>query len=251
MKNKNFFRIAGLGAGLALVAAVAGCMSPARAPEGQKSETPPPAVQGERQAAAVPSEAATATGPTAEVKKEAIKTPAGSNPAPRVYSPDDPDNPIYLGTGGRLAGRGDPNRPASDAYRVGMGAHSPALQSAGVHKDKFGLIDWVAMVDKDVIRPISSLEAGAEEAPPLEMDIVISPKSDFVKDVVFPHRQHTYWNSCAACHDKLFVMAKGENKMTMKGITEGKWCGACHGKVAFPLADCARCHSREKAAGGV
>ena len=32
----------------------------------------------------------------------------------------------------------------------------------------------------------------------------------------------------------------------MTNIIEGQFCGVCHGKVAFPLTDCARCHTTMK-----
>ncbi len=53
---------------------------------------------------------------------------------------------------------------------------------------------------------------------------------------------------CAECHakPKLFEMKKGKDKMTMKDMNEGKFCGACHdGKAAFSVkteADCVKCH---------
>lgn len=55
---------------------------------------------------------------------------------------------------------------------------------------------------------------------------------------------------CADCHTKpkLFEMKKGKDKMTMKDMNEGKYCGACHdGKKAFSVktpADCAKCHKK-------
>ena len=173
----------------------------------------------------------------------------GDSSKQRVYKPDDPDNPIYLGSDGKLAGRGDPNKPVSEAYLIGLGQHADILNAAP-YKDKFGLVDWVKMVDKKIVNPLGSLNGTEEAEPQMDMDIVISPKSDFIKDVVFSHNLHTFWLGCSACHDKLFIMAKGENKMTMKGISENKWCGACHGKVAFPLTDCMRCHSKTKIAVG-
>lgn len=215
-------KLACLWGGVVLLIGLAGCMSPRNISELQDGE------------------AGKAGSPLA------VNVQAQAKPPLRALSPEDPASPIYLGIGGRLAGRGDPSRPASEAYRAGMAERPPALQIAGIAKDKFGLVNWVAMVDAGVIQPKESLDPAAESAPPLELDIVIKPRSDFVKDVVFPHRQHTYWFDCAACHPALFVMGKGQNKMSMKEIGEGKWCGSCHGKVAFPLADCARCHSREK-----
>lgn len=55
---------------------------------------------------------------------------------------------------------------------------------------------------------------------------------------------------CADCHTKpkLFEMKKGKDKLTMKDMNEGKFCGACHdGKKAFSVktpGDCAKCHKK-------
>jgi len=55
---------------------------------------------------------------------------------------------------------------------------------------------------------------------------------------------------CADCHTKpkLFAMKKGTDKLTMKDMNDGKFCGACHdGKAAFSVkapADCAKCHKK-------
>lgn len=169
---------------------------------------------------------------------------------PVKINPNDPKNTIYLGGDGKLAGTGDVNKPVSAAYNSGGALHPPALQAATTPKDKFGLANWVAMVNQGLIQPKGSLDPAAIEAPVFDLDVVIPSKSDFVKDVLFTHRVHNYWFNCDSCHPKFFEMAKGTTKMNMKGIGEGKWCGACHSKVAFPLTDCVRCHSQEKAAVG-
>jgi c(7)-type cytochrome triheme protein len=55
---------------------------------------------------------------------------------------------------------------------------------------------------------------------------------------------------CPDCHTKpkLFEMKKGKDKITMKDMNEGKFCGGCHdGKKAFSVkaeADCAKCHKK-------
>jgi c(7)-type cytochrome triheme protein len=113
-------------------------------------------------------------------------------------------------------------------------------------KDRYGLIDWVKLVKGNMIAPKPSLDPTFEEMPPLNMDVLIEAKGDFVDDVVYPHWIHTYWLKCDVCHPKIFIPAKGQNNMTMVGIAEGKWCGRCHGKVAFPLTDCSRCHVKPK-----
>ena len=162
------------------------------------------------------------------------------------YGPDDARSSIYLSVTGKMAGRGDPGGAVSEAYRIGMGDHPDALASASLPKDKFGLIDWIALSDQKIINPKDSLKAGAPVIPPFDMNVLIESKGDFVNDVNFPHKQHTYWLKCENCHTGIFIMAKGKNNMTMQGITKGKWCGRCHGIVSFPLTDCARCHDTPK-----
>lgn len=65
--------------------------------------------------------------------------------------PNSPTSKIYLGSDGKLAGTGSPDRPASEVYRLGKGVHPQALSMPGLPKDKFGLIDWALMVKKKVI----------------------------------------------------------------------------------------------------
>jgi c(7)-type cytochrome triheme protein len=64
-------------------------------------------------------------------------------------------------------------------------------------------------------------------------------------DIIFSHAKHTVWNGCELCHPEIFVgVKKGATKYSMVEIFEGKYCGACHVTVAFPLIDCGRCHTR-------
>ena len=59
----------------------------------------------------------------------------------------------------------------------------------------------------------------------------------------FPHLDHTLWLDCSNCHDKLFKKEPGSNRYSMLAILDGEQCGVCHGAVAFPLTECARCHN--------
>lgn len=163
-----------------------------------------------------------------------------------AIDPDDPNSVLYLDTSGNKAGLGDPNHPASASVRAGMGWHPRALSASGLPLDRYGLVDWAKLVREGKIKPRHSLDPNEEEMPPLPMDVLIIAKSDFVDDVIYPHEIHTYWLKCEVCHPKIFIPAKGENHMTMSGIAEGEWCGRCHGKVAFPLTDCTRCHVSPK-----
>ncbi len=226
----------------------------ARKATGEMAERPPapvtaakppltPAVAAPQQKTAAPLPAT-----TAEAEPTAVEAPAPKKPrtALPTFGPDDPRSGIYLSITGKMARMGDPSDVASDAYRYGRGEHPKALAGVGLPKDKFGLIDWMAIVNEGIIKPRGSIKPGVPEMPPFDMDVLIKAKGDFVNDVLFPHKAHTYWLKCENCHTGIFIMAKGKNKMTMQGIVEGKWCGRCHGKVAFPLTDCNRCHQTPK-----
>ena len=71
-----------------------------------------------------------------------------------------------------------------------------------------------------------------------------SPSLPGLPDIIFSHSKHVAWTGCGMCHPNVFALETGKTKMTMKEISEGKFCGICHGKVAFPLNDCAKCHSK-------
>lgn len=163
--------------------------------------------------------------------------------------PSDPASVIYLDTKGNPAGVGDPNKPASLAYKQGAGWHPQALSATALPKDRYGLIDWAKIVREKLIDPKFSLDpADDSEMPPLQMDVLITAKGDFVDDVIYPHEMHTYWLKCEVCHPQIFIPAQGQNNMTMTGIVNGQWCGRCHNIVAFPLTDCKKCHSSPKSA---
>ncbi|MBI5827250.1 MAG: hypothetical protein HZB22_05950 [Deltaproteobacteria bacterium] len=186
-----------------------------------------------------------------DAAQKSDKEAASSTSTVPKLDPSDPTSVIYLDTSGKPAGVGDPNRPPSVAYQAGKGWHPAALSVAGLPKDRYGLIDWAKLVREKLIKPRFSLDPNDEEMEPLQMDILIPAKGDYVNDVIYPHEMHTYWLKCEVCHPKIFIPAKGQNNMTMVGIVQGQWCGRCHGKVSFPLTDCNRCHvsPKKKAAG--
>jgi c(7)-type cytochrome triheme protein len=106
-------------------------------------------------------------------------------------------------------------------------------------------VDWAAALKFGVIRPIDSLDPNRKTMPAIDFNVVFKVKGD-LPDVVYPHFPHTVWLDCKNCHPSIFVMRAGVNQVTMNGIMRGEFCGRCHGKVAFPLYDCNRCHSRPK-----
>lgn len=112
-------------------------------------------------------------------------------------------------------------------------------------KDNAGNVDWVKALSQGLIKPLESLDPKKPPTPVIDLDIVFKVKGD-LPDVVYPHYPHTQWLSCSNCHPKIFIMQAGANKITMKKIEEGQFCGRCHGVVAFPLSNCTRCHSKPK-----
>ena len=62
-----------------------------------------------------------------------------------------------------------------------------------------------------------------------------------VFDAYFPHSAHTEWVACDQCHPRIFRHRGTE--VTMADVMGGKYCGECHGTVAFqPEFACERCH---------
>jgi c(7)-type cytochrome triheme protein len=151
------------------------------------------------------------------------------------------------------------NAKASNAPPMSDGIHDPANSGTAVlqppseafaelPKAKDGnLVDWVKALDQGLIRPWFDLEDPEAEPDILDMNIIREVKGS-MPDVVYPHAQHTQWLDCSNCHDEIFVPEKGANQISMAGILLGQKCGFCHGKVAFPISDCRRCHSKPKTA---
>jgi c(7)-type cytochrome triheme protein len=142
-------------------------------------------------------------------------------------------------------------KPADDGIHdpTNRGTHSlqwPSEAFQGLPKTRDGnRVDWVKALDKGLIRPWIDLED--PKAEPFIMDLVIVREvKGSMPDVVYPHKQHTQWLDCSNCHDGIFLPEKGANQISMAGILLGRQCGVCHGRVAFPVSDCRRCHSRPK-----
>lgn len=157
-----------------------------------------------------------------------------------------------------------------EIYGLDKAANIPtdAAPALGVlSKDKFGGVNWTKAVLEGTIRPRDTIGEN-ELAPPFapartfksrdEMIgrsvagdehfkklIVLQVKNHLMADVLFPHGMHTYWVGCDSCHPVPFATTAGGTRMSFKEITQGKFCGKCHGKVAFPLGpmdNCRRCH---------
>ena len=136
----------------------------------------------------------------------------------------------------RCHGRPDPARQLREfnAFAEGM-----PRRAVG------GSIDWEEAETQGRIRPVDHVEGVSIRRPALKMDkeISIESRGTWMSDVLFSHKKHAIWNGCEVCHPEIFPSTKhGTVKYTMMEISAGGYCGVCHQKVAFPIADCERCH---------
>jgi len=114
-------------------------------------------------------------------------------------------------------------------------------------------IDWEEAEVKGLIKPVDFLEGVSRERPSLkaQKDFSIAVKSSWMEKVLFSHKKHAVWNGCEVCHPEIFpAVQKGATKYTMFQIVDGRYCGACHDRVAFPLQACQRCHTQPVEMGG-
>jgi len=137
--------------------------------------------------------------------------------------------------------------------------HSAGLKNAGKEYDfakitkgypreRFGNgIDWEKIEKDGIIQLSDFLEGVSIERKPLtvQKDFSMQAKEAGMPEIIFSHKKHITWNGCELCHPEIFLgVKKGMTKYSMPEIYEGKYCGVCHGSVAFPLMDCQRCHSK-------
>lgn len=123
---------------------------------------------------------------------------------------------------------------------------SPREAFASLPKSNAGnRVDWVKALGQKSIAPRWDRTDPNAEPVSLDLNIVREVKGS-MPDVVYPHKQHTEWLDCSNCHPAIFVPQKGANQISMASILLGEKCGACHGRVAFPVSECRLCHSRKK-----
>lgn len=123
-------------------------------------------------------------------------------------------------------------------------AKAYARFAAGMPRARSGAVDWEAAEATWKIHPIDHVEGVsiARDAIRRDQDVTITSQG-WMADVVFSHRKHAAWNGCEVCHPDIFPPAQGAVRYTMVQISSGEACGACHGKVAFDLGECDRCHA--------
>lgn len=122
----------------------------------------------------------------------------------------------------------------------------PALLKTLPH-DAAGYPDMMAAFNEQKIDPLPGVEQDHVVPKPKKVvDLDITLIAEGKTKCSFSHQVHTTWLTCKSCHTSLFKMKTGE-AMSMDEIGDGKLCGFCHGKVAFPIkGECARCHPAMK-----
>ena len=131
-----------------------------------------------------------------------------------------------------------PEQPKTPAERVRTWS-----QVAELLPSRYGAPDWVKALEEGVIAPRAGVDPAAAHLPAVPLDVKMVPAESPAFQALFPHQAHTAVLSCESCHPAIFQMRKGGNEISMAGMRDGKTCGICHGKVAFGLDQCARCHA--------
>jgi c(7)-type cytochrome triheme protein len=109
------------------------------------------------------------------------------------------------------------------------------------------LIDWEKAEANGLVHPADNLPGVSLQRLPLNVqkDFALTSRSTWMPDIIFSHKKHVMWNGCEVCHPDIFPSSKkGTVKYSMFDIAAGRYCGLCHGRVAFPLNQCERCHAK-------
>ena len=140
--------------------------------------------------------------------------------------------------------KADVSRLAESARRLGTGLKLENLPKPGTLPiDKFGEIDWMLLRKQKTHAPLKEIAPGKKEDT-RDSEILFESSTGYVKNVLFSHKVHTDQVACSSCHREIFPDVLGATKSTKTEMSQGKSCGACHGKVSFKAAECSRCHSK-------
>ncbi len=145
----------------------------------------------------------------------------------------------------------DHKRLKEVADRLGAKWDRTRLAGGNMPLDRFGNIDWLKLKKNEAFSPITSLDKDYKDKVS-KTDILFESINSSIDFVMFSHSVHSTWIKCDTCHPTIFKAKLGANNVRIKDLAEGRFCGYCHGKVSFALADCMRCHNhpRDKPAGG-
>lgn len=197
-------------------------------------------------AKAAPAPAPAAAAPTPPAAPAAEAAPAAA--APVAAAPAGPVNTFNrLMKPAAQRNLPPPQDGIHDPENDGTHSLQPPLAAFGtlVRNNDGNRVDWVKSLNENRIQP--RFDRNDPNAKPMVMDMnIVREVKGTMPDVVYPHKQHTEWLDCSNCHPAIFVPQKGANQISMASILLGQACGVCHGKVAFPVSECRRCHSKSK-----
>jgi c(7)-type cytochrome triheme protein len=104
-------------------------------------------------------------------------------------------------------------------------------------------VDWVAALEMGLIEPRNSILDPKFEPIPFNESFEVPAAWTLIPPADFSHNVHLKWLECSNCHPDVFkIQKKATEHFLMEHILDGKFCGACHMTVAFPLDNCKRCH---------
>jgi c(7)-type cytochrome triheme protein len=258
-------------AGAASAAKPAAQKAVAQAPAGKPAATAAAGAAAQAASAAPASAVAKAPSPATE---PAPPSPASASPAPATASAANTTATTTTAVAAALpvAANTEPGTGAAQANAFNRllrppsrrnpppaedGIHDPAVDgtlqlqpplaafSSMPRSNAGNRVDWVKALAEGRIAPRWERDKPDAAAVVMDLNIVREVKGS-MPDVVYPHKQHTEWLDCSNCHPALFVPQKGANQMSMAAILLGQGCGACHGRVAFPVSECRLCHSKKK-----
>ncbi|MEO5376532.1 MAG: hypothetical protein H7832_01910 [Magnetococcus sp. DMHC-6] len=118
---------------------------------------------------------------------------------------------------------------------------NPAEAMSQFPLDQRGQVNWMMALSQGLIKPRAN-RTGDAKMEPLDLDIIMTDTKT-MPHVRFPHLAHTQWLDCSNCHPEIFFPKTGGNPIRMDDVFRGRYCGACHGRVAFSAYTCQRCHS--------
>jgi len=143
--------------------------------------------------------------------------------------------------------RTPPDRQCDRCHSLGkVGARKYEYSSFTEHfpKDLYG-INWEAAEARGIVKPVDFVPGIMLRKAQIQSreDFTIEAGLEWVHPVLFSHEKHSVWNGCELCHPDIFPTARRSTvQYTMFSNIEGRHCGACHTKVAFPLNNCQKCH---------
>lgn len=118
----------------------------------------------------------------------------------------------------------------------------------GFPKARFGnRVDWLKAEELGKLELTDYLEGISIPGRKFEApaDFELDADVEGMPDIIFSHEKHAVWNGCELCHPQIFQIQRSTTTFQMQEIFDGKYCGACHGRVAFSNSDCQLCHASD------